>query len=95
MHTCDLQQHCVAFKHEGFDSTILASLSRSCLLFLFPQNLIRQSTDVSEDQVRKSMGGVGDFLRMEENEETPAARDTVSNFGGGCRSGWEVSTLLY
>lgn len=41
------------------------------------QDLMRQSTDLSEDQVRKSVGGVGDFLRNEESDESPAARDTV------------------
>lgn len=40
---------------------------------------MRQSTDLSEDQVRKSVGGVGNFLRMEENDESPAARDTVGH----------------
>ncbi len=45
--------------------------------FCFRQNLIRQSTDLSEDEVRKSIGGVGDFLRMEGKDEGPAARDTV------------------
>lgn len=43
------------------------------------QDLMRQSTDLSEDQVQKSVGGVGDFLRMEENDESPAARDTVGH----------------
>lgn len=43
-----------------------------------PQDLMRQSTEVSEEQVRKSMGGVGDFLQMEESDESPAARDTVT-----------------
>lgn len=39
---------------------------------------MRQSTELSEDEVRKSMGGVSDFLRMEENDESPGAKDTVS-----------------
>lgn len=43
------------------------------------QDLIRQSIELSEDQVRKSVGGVGNFLRMEENDESPAARDTVGH----------------
>lgn len=38
---------------------------------------MRQSTDLSEEQVRKSIGGVGNFLRIEESDESPAARDTV------------------
>lgn len=38
---------------------------------------MRQSTDLSEEQVRQSVGGVGDFLRIEESDESPAARDTV------------------
>lgn len=36
--------------------------------------------DLSEDEVRKSIGGVGDFLRMEEKDESPAARDTVGSY---------------
>lgn len=38
---------------------------------------MRQSIELSEDQVRKSVGDVGNFLRMEGNDESPAARDTV------------------
>lgn len=38
---------------------------------------MRNSADLTEEQVRKSVGGVGDFLRIEESDESPAARDTV------------------
>lgn len=40
------------------------------------QNIMRQSTELSDEVVRKSIGGVGDFLRIEDDEKT-AAQDVV------------------
>lgn len=60
--------------YAGMDS--LALFSEHHARSLCFQNIMRQSTELSDEVVRKSIGGVGDFLRIEDDEKT-AAQDVV------------------
>lgn len=68
--------------HAGMVFARLVSRISSPSMFMFVvlclQNIMRPSTELSEEVVRKSIGGVDDFLRTEGDEST-AAQDVVSH----------------